>query len=144
MTLLADLVASRDCPEIRAGPGAGQSVCGNFLYVLQGGTPGRSRRRLGALAFAHAAVPATAGPTQVSWREKRKTWGRYQPSSSWVASGFDKGTLAMGHIGSTGTGEKPTRFANQRTAHRPLSNPAAPSARQSLHATHAGQNLVDA
>jgi len=29
---------------------------------FQGGPPGRSRRRHGALAFAHAAAPATAGP----------------------------------------------------------------------------------
>jgi len=42
---------------------------------FQGGPPGRSRRRLGAHAFAPAGAPATAAPTPVGWREKRKTPG---------------------------------------------------------------------
>jgi hypothetical protein len=37
----------------------------------------------------------------------------------------------MAHIGLTGAGEKPAQFANERTGHRPLSNPVAPSAETS-------------
>jgi hypothetical protein len=44
----------------------------------------------------------------------------------------------MAHIGLTGAGEKPARFADKRTGHRPLSNPATPSARQLPHCAHAG------
>ena len=38
-------------------------------------------------------------------------------------SGFDKGTLAMAHIGPMRAGQKPAQSANKRTGHRPLSNP---------------------
>ena len=41
-----------------------------------------------------------------------------------VRVGFDRGTLAMAHIGLTRAGGKPARFADKRTGHRPLSNPA--------------------
>ena len=44
----------------------------------------------------------------------------------------------MAHIGLTGAGEKPARFANKRTVHRPLSNPAAPSAQKLVPLTYAG------
>ena len=33
----------------------------------------------------------------------------------------------MAHIGLMGAGQKAAQFARQRTGHRPLSNPAAPS-----------------
>ncbi len=37
---------------------------------------GRSRRRLGRLAYAPAGAPAPAGQTPVSWRENQKKPGR--------------------------------------------------------------------
>ena len=37
--------------------------------------------------------------------------------------GFDKGTLAMAQIGLMRAGRKPARTPDQRTGHRPLSNP---------------------
>ena len=49
--------------------------CEKLSVRLQGGPPGRSRLRLGALAFAHAAAPATAGPAPVDCRDKQKTLG---------------------------------------------------------------------
>ncbi len=49
--------------------------CENFLYGFQGGPPGRSRRRHGALAFAPADAPATAAPTPVGWRESEDASG---------------------------------------------------------------------
>ena len=45
-----------------------------------------------------------------------------------AAAGFDKGTLAMAQIGLMRSGQKPARSPGKRTGHRPLSNPAAPSA----------------
>ena len=47
--------------------------------------------------------------------------------------GFDKGTLTMAQIGLMRAGQKPARFARQRTGHRPLSNPTAPSSRSLTH-----------
>ena len=78
--------------------------CENFLYGFKAAPRGRSRRRLGALAFAHAAAPATAGLAPVGWRESNDSWGRSQPRKFQGRSGFDKGTLAMAHIGLTGAG----------------------------------------
>jgi len=40
--------------------------------TVQGGPPGRSRRRHGALAYAPAGALAPAAPTPVVWREKRE------------------------------------------------------------------------
>ena len=40
---------------------------------FQGGPPGRSRRRLGVLAYAPAKAPAPAGPAPVGWRERRNS-----------------------------------------------------------------------
>jgi hypothetical protein len=57
----------------------------------------------------------------VGWREKRECLGAaVNRESPRATSGFDKGTLAMAHIGLTGAGEKLARFANERTCHRPL------------------------
>ena len=46
--------------------------CENFLYGLQGGPPGRSRRRHGALAFAPADAPRYGGANAGGWREMRR------------------------------------------------------------------------
>ena len=55
-----------------------QETCENFLYNLQGGPPGRTRRRHGAHAATPAGAPATAAPTPGSWREKYETLGRHE------------------------------------------------------------------
>jgi hypothetical protein len=47
------------------------AVC-RLSVRFQGGPPSRPRRRHGALAFAPAGAPATAGPTPVGWRENMK------------------------------------------------------------------------
>jgi hypothetical protein len=77
---------------------------------------GRSHRRLGALAYA----PAPAGPAPVGWRENRDFGSATNRKASTAAPGFDKGTLAMAHIGLTGAGEKPTRSAQQAYGPPPL------------------------
>jgi len=66
---------------------------------LQGGPPGRPRRRLGAHASAPAGAPATAAPTPVGWRERRSTFGPRPLEKFRARGGLDKGTLAMAHIG---------------------------------------------
>src|SRR5437870_5037397 len=60
---------------VRAWPLPAPSDAAITISRFQGGPPGRTRRRLGALAFAPAAAPATAGPAPVGWRYKRKTLG---------------------------------------------------------------------
>ena len=59
--------------------------------------------RLGALAFVHAAAPATARPTPVGWREGR-ILERQSTRKSRGRGRFDKGTLAMAQIGLTRAG----------------------------------------
>ena len=66
---------------------------------------GRSRRRLGALAFAPAGAPATSAPTPGGWRERAGICGPHSTRKDHPGrSGFDKGTLAMAQIGLTGAG----------------------------------------
>ena len=109
-------------------PGA---PCENFLYGFKAAPRAACAADSAALAFAHASAPATAGLAPVGWRECGRLWGPQSTrETSRATAGFDKGTLAMTQIGQTGAGEKPARFASKRTGHRPLSNPAAPSARQ--------------
>ena len=84
---------------------------------------GRSRRRHGAQAVAPAGAPAPAGPTPVGWRERSKNSGRLSTGKFQGRAGFDKGTLAMAQIGLLRPGQKPARSLDQRTGHRPLSNP---------------------
>ena len=57
--------------------GCAEPRCENFLYGFKAAPRGCSRRRLGALAVAPAAAPATAGPTPGGWREKQKLSGRH-------------------------------------------------------------------
>src|SRR6185437_4439532 len=98
--------------------------CENFLYGFQGGPPGRSHRRHGAHASAPAAAPATAAPTPVGWRERtRNPRTAIDQKSQGPCGGFDKGTLAMAHIGPMRAGQKPARSPSQLTGHPPLSNP---------------------
>ena len=94
-----------------------------------------SRRPTGPLApptrrpgRALAGAPATAAPTPVGWRDKPEHLVPLRREVPGPQRDFDKGTLAMTLIGLTGAGQKPARSARQRTGHRPLSNPAAPSA----------------
>jgi hypothetical protein len=68
--LALGVVPSVPCPQV-----CPQAVC-RLSVRFQGGPPGRSRRRLGALAFAPAGAPATAAPTPVGWREKHEKPGR--------------------------------------------------------------------
>jgi len=60
--------------------------CEKFLYGFQGGPPGRTRRRLGVQAYAHAAASAPAGPAPVGWRERQNT-GRSTRSKLHCARG---------------------------------------------------------
>ena len=100
---------------------------------------GRSRRRLGAWPSLTLPLPLRRASAGRLARKAKYLGAAINRVSSWAASGFDKGTLAMAHIGLMGAGEKPARFADKRTGHRPLSTPATPSARSSPHTSHAGQ-----
>jgi len=81
---------------------------------------GRSRRRHGAQAVALARAPLRPGQRRSAGAKGESLWGRYQPAKvPRAAPGFDKGTLAMAHIGLTGAGKKPARSADKRTGHRP-------------------------
>ena len=82
---------------------------------FQGGPPGRPRRRHGAHASAPADAPATAAPTPVGWRGKRRPLGPHSTRKSRGRGGFDKGTLAMAHIGLMRAGQsQPDRQASLR------------------------------
>jgi hypothetical protein len=79
------------------------AVC-KLSVRLQGGPPGRTRRRLGVLAYAHADAPAPAGPTPVGWRVRRNT-GRSTRSKfhrcTWV--------VPAPAAGLSGAGQDPSR-----------------------------------
>jgi hypothetical protein len=69
----AESVRSSGRPVVRSLSGR---VCENFLYYFKAAPRGRSRRRLGALAYAPADAPAPAGPAPVGWRGKEELPGR--------------------------------------------------------------------
>ena len=119
-------------------------ACENFLYRFQGGPTGAARAAASApLPSLTLSLPLRPGQRR-SAGAKSKMGAALNRESSGAASGFEKGTLAMAHIRLTGAGEKPARFADKRTGHRPLSNPATPSARQLPHCAHAGPDSLDA
>jgi hypothetical protein len=62
----------RSPQEIATIDAAGPMSCDDILCSFRAARPGRSRRQLGA----HAYAPATAAPTPVGWREKQITPGR--------------------------------------------------------------------
>jgi|HubBroStandDraft_5_1064220.scaffolds.fasta_scaffold93820_2 hypothetical protein len=109
-----------------------------------------SRRPPAARAAASAPRPslcwrfAPAGPTPVGWREKQKGSRAATVREFQGRDGFDKGTLAMAQIGLMREGQKPARSPDQRTGHRPLSNPplrqhgALTLKHQKLNGYHAG------
>jgi hypothetical protein len=73
---------------------------------------------------ATASAPATVGPAPVGGRDERKNLGDRNPAEgSQSCDGFDKGILALAQIWLIRSGRKPARSLDQRTGHRPLSNP---------------------
>jgi hypothetical protein len=107
---------------------SGQQPCENFLYgfkaARQAARAADSAPRP-SLSLARRSGRANAGRLA---RKAKYLGAAINRVSFWDVSGFDKGTLAMAHIGLTGAGEKPARFADKRTGHRPLSNPVTRSA----------------
>jgi hypothetical protein len=93
----------------------------NFLYRFQGGPPGRSRRRLGGLVFAHADAPTPPG-LNAGWREGTRT-GPQNPRESPSRGGFDTRPPRGGSIGPMRSTWEGRPIAGKRTAAAPVSNP---------------------
>jgi hypothetical protein len=66
-------------------------LCENFLYRFKAAPQGRSRRRLGGLAYAPADAFASAGLTPVGWRETTNSRPPWVTRSSRCAGGFAPG-----------------------------------------------------
>jgi len=79
----------------RSMPG-GDRPCENFLFSFKAGPPGPL-----------APPRRPAGPAPVGWRESKTPGAAINQEVFRAASGFDKGSLAMAHIGLTGARSQP-------------------------------------
>src|SRR2546423_690067 len=114
-------------PSVGVGHPSPTPACENFLYGFKA-----ARRAARPAATARTpplplTLPLRRRQRRSAGAKDRSTFGPPPPRGSKGRGGFDKGTLAMAQIGLTGAGQKPARSPSQRTGHRPLSNPAAPS-----------------
>ena len=89
------------------------ALCGLAVH-LQGGPTGplAPPRATNTAPWPSLTLPL---PLRPGLRRSEDLGAAINRESSWAASGFDKGTLALAHIGPTGAGQKPARSATKRT-----------------------------
>ena len=113
----------------------GDRICEDVLYVFKAAPRGRSRRQHGAHATAPAGAPAPAAPTPVGWRESQRLMRARHRRAGQGRGGFDKGTLALAHIGLNAGRLEASPIAGPAYGPAPLVKSAAPSAKLTRRAS---------